>query len=116
MLSNASILKYNLNTGKLSTYATGIRNVEGIATNSMGELTAIVGGMNEEGGREVKDDVDYIYDIKEKAWYGWPDFSGGDLLLLQDFLMELINYHILLKIIQQRHHCHLDINIIVYNP
>ena len=78
MLSNASILKYNLNTGKLSTYATGIRNVEGIATNSMGELTAIVGGMNEEGGREVKDDVDYIYDIKEKAWYGWPDFSGGD--------------------------------------
>lgn len=78
MLSNASILKYNLNTGKLSIYATGIRNVEGITTNSMGELTAIVGGMNEEGGREVKDDVDYIYDIKEKAWYGWPDFSGGD--------------------------------------
>ena len=76
--SNASILKYNLNTGKCITYATGIRNVEGLDTNSRGEITAIVGGMEEEGLRSVKDDVDYIYDIKEKAWYGWPDFSGGD--------------------------------------
>lgn len=76
--SNASILKYNLNTGKCITYATGIRNVEGLDTNSRGEITAIVGGMEEEGLRSIKDDVDYIYDIKEKAWYGWPDFSGGD--------------------------------------
>lgn len=76
--SNASILKYNLNTGKCITYATGIRNVEGLDTNSRGEITAIVGGMEEEGLRSVKDDVDYIYDIKEKVWYGWPDFSGGD--------------------------------------
>ena len=34
--------------------------------------------MEDSGVRAVKDDVDYIYDIKERAWYGWPDFSGGD--------------------------------------
>lgn len=77
-LSNASILRYDLESKELITYATGIRNVEGFSINSMGKITAIVGGMEECGVRPVKDDVDYIYDIKEKAWYGWPDFSGGD--------------------------------------
>lgn len=78
VLSNASILRYDLNSKEFITYATGVRNVEGLAVNSMGKLTAVVGGMEDSGVRAVKDDVDYIYDIKEKAWYGWPDFSGGD--------------------------------------
>lgn len=78
ILSNGSILKYDLNTDKLVTYATGLRNVEGFSVNSKGDLIAIVGGIEDSGARPVKDDVDYIYDIKEKAWYGWPDFSGGD--------------------------------------
>lgn len=78
VLSNASILRYDLNNNEFITYATGIRNVEGLAINSLGKLTAIVGGMEDSGVRAVKDDADYIYDIKEKAWYGWPDFSGGD--------------------------------------
>ena len=78
VLSNASILRYDLNSNEFITYATGIRNVEGLAVNSIGKLTAIVGGMEDSGVRAVKDDVDYIYDIKERAWYGWPDFSGGD--------------------------------------
>lgn len=78
VLSNGSILKYDLNTDKLITYATGLRNIEGLALDSEGSLTAIVGGMEDSGVRAVKDDVDYIYDIREKAWYGWPDFSGGD--------------------------------------
>ena len=34
--------------------------------------------MEDEGSRAVKDDKDYIYEIKENAWYGWPDYSGGD--------------------------------------
>lgn len=78
ILSNASILRYDLNNNEFITYATGIRNVEGLAINSLGKLIAIVGGMEDSGVRAVKDDADYIYDIKEKAWYGWPDFSGGD--------------------------------------
>lgn len=78
VLSNASILRYDLNSNEFITYATGIRNVEGLAIDSLGKLTAIVGGMEDSGVRAVKDDADYIYNIKEKAWYGWPDFSGGD--------------------------------------
>lgn len=77
-ISNGSVLAYDLNTGKISTFATGLRNIEGIDFNTNGEIIAIVGGMKDEGSRAVKDDKDYIYEIKDKAWYGWPDYSGGD--------------------------------------
>ena len=78
IISNGSIISYDLSSGKVSTFATGIRNVEGIDFNNNGNIVAIVGGMEDEGSRAVKDDKDYIYEIKENAWYGWPDFSGGD--------------------------------------
>lgn len=76
--SNASILKYDLINNNFTTYATGVRNVKGFSVDSTGKITAIIGGIEDYGVRPVKDDVDYIYDIKEKVWYGWPDFSGGD--------------------------------------
>ena len=91
-MSNASILRYDLNSKEFITYATGIRNVEGLAVNSIGKLTAIVGGMEDNGVRSVKDDVDYIYDIKEKAWYGWPDFSGGDPMFQPEACTEIAKY------------------------
>lgn len=78
IISNGSIISYDLSSGKVSTFATGIRNVEGIDFNNNGNIVAIVGGMEDEGSRAVKDDKDYIYEIKENAWYGWPDYSGGD--------------------------------------
>lgn len=99
IISNASILRYDLNSKEFVTYATGIRNVEGLAIDSLGKLTAIIGGMEDCGVRPVKDDVDYIYDIKEKSWYGWPDFSGGDPIISPRFsdgsnkLSYVINNH-----------------------
>lgn len=78
IISNASIISVDLNSNKVSTYATGIRNIEGIDFNSEGKIFAIFGGMENYGIRPVNDDKDYIYEIKENAWYGWPDYSGGD--------------------------------------
>lgn len=77
-ISNASIITYDLKSNKVATYATGIRNVEGIDYTSEDKIIAIVGGMEDYGARPIKDDKDYIYEIKENAWYGWPDYSGGD--------------------------------------
>lgn len=77
-ISNGVILLYDINSKKQSIFATGIRNIEGMDIDSENNLIAIVGGMEDLGSRAVKDDMDYVYEIKEKAWYGWPDFSGGD--------------------------------------
>lgn len=78
IISNGTILRFDLKKYELVTYATGLRNIEGLAFNSEKQLIGIVGGIDNSGARKVLDDVDYIYEIKDKAWYGWPDFSGGD--------------------------------------
>lgn len=75
---NSSILIYNIKTGNSETFAWGIRNITGMDFNSQGKLLAIVGGIEDRGIRPVKDDSDYIYEIKKGNWYGWPDYSGGD--------------------------------------
>jgi hypothetical protein len=77
---NASVIIYNLSTGASETFAWGIRNIKGMAFNSESKLIAAVGGMEERGLRPVKGDVDYIFELKKNAWYGWPDYSGGDPL------------------------------------
>ncbi|SHH25335.1 hypothetical protein [Clostridium grantii] len=75
---NASVIIYNLETGDRTTFAWGIRNIKGLDFNSRSQLLASVGGMENRGERPIKGDSDYIYEIKSKNWYGWPDFSGGD--------------------------------------
>lgn len=67
IISNGTILSYDFTSGKISTFATGIRNIEGLDFNNEGKIIAIVGGMEDKGSRAVKDDKDYIYEIKENA-------------------------------------------------
>lgn len=75
---NASIIEFNTKTLETKLFASGIRNIEAYDINSSGEIFAVVGGMKEEGERGIIRDSDYIYNIKQGLWYGWPDFSGGD--------------------------------------
>lgn len=75
---NASVIAYNLENHTHWLYAWGIRNIKGIDYNSEGKLYIAVGGMENRGSRPVKGDTDYIFELKEDTWYGWPDFSGGD--------------------------------------
>lgn len=75
---NASIIIYNLKTKECTTYAWGIRNVKGLDFDSKERMIASIGGMENRGERAVKGDTDYIYILKYKNWYGWPDYSGGD--------------------------------------
>ncbi len=77
---NASIIKYNLEKGSIELFAWGIRNIKGIDFDDGGKIFASLGGMEDRGLRPVKGDCDYIYEIKNGTWYGWPDYSGGDPL------------------------------------
>ncbi|MBX4258860.1 hypothetical protein KTC96_14155 [Clostridium estertheticum] len=78
IIGNSSVIIYNLKTGAQGNFAWGIRNMMGIDFNSEGKVLVTVGGMEERGLRPVKGDSDYIYQIKKNAWYGFPDYSGGD--------------------------------------
>ena len=78
MPGNSSILIYNLKTGAEENFAWGIRNMNGLDFTSEGKVIVVVGGMEDRGLRPVKGDSDYIYQIKKNAWYGFPDYTGGD--------------------------------------
>ncbi|GKX66870.1 hypothetical protein [Inconstantimicrobium mannanitabidum] len=75
--ANACILSIDKNN-KIKVFASGIKNVIGFGITSDGNLIAAVSGMEEKGIRPISNDKDYIYEIKEGDWLGWPDFSGGD--------------------------------------
>lgn len=75
---NASIIMCNMETSDSATYAWGVRNVKGMDFDSKERIIASVGGFEDRGLRPIKGDNDYIYVIKNKNWYGWPDYSGGD--------------------------------------
>lgn len=78
-VGNASIIRIDLDSGKKELYCYGVRNVKGIDYNSEGKIFGVVGGIEEKGLRALCGDVDYIYELKGgEAWYGWPDYSGGD--------------------------------------
>ncbi|MGH4121686.1 MAG: hypothetical protein ACREV6_01915 [Clostridium sp.] len=78
MPGNSSIIIYNLKTGAQGNFAWGIRNMKGIDFNSQGKIITSVGGMEDRGLRPVSGDSDYIYGVRKNAWYGFPDYAGGD--------------------------------------
>lgn len=75
---NASVVVYNPKSKESYLYCWGVRNVKAMDYDSIGNIFAVVGGMEPRGYRGVQGDVDYIYELKSDIWYGWPDYSGGD--------------------------------------
>ena len=57
--------------------AWGLRNPYGVAFHPDGRLFATEHGSDERGARWIIGDPDDFYEIREGAWYGWPDFASG---------------------------------------
>jgi glucose/arabinose dehydrogenase len=72
-----SILRCNLDGSGLEVVAWGLRNPYGLAFHPDGRLFATEHGSDERGRRYIVGDPDDFYEIKEGAWYGWPDFASG---------------------------------------
>jgi glucose/arabinose dehydrogenase len=72
-----SILRCNLDGSELEVVAWGLRNPYGVALHPDGRLFATEHGMDERGRRYVVNDPDDFYEIRQGAWYGWPDFASG---------------------------------------
>jgi len=72
-----SILRCNPDGSDLELVAWGLRNPYGVAFHPDGRLFATEHGIDERGGRYIVGDYDDFYEIKDGAWYGWPDFASG---------------------------------------
>lgn len=72
-----SVLRYEPDSRNLELVAWGLRNPYGLAFHPDGRLFATEHGMDERSRRYIVDDPDDFYEIRQGAWYGWPDYASG---------------------------------------
>src|SRR5690606_20145958 len=58
----------------------GFRNPFGLAFSPEGALFVTENGYDDRGSRPVWGTADVLWKIEDGKWYGWPDWSAGDLL------------------------------------
>jgi glucose/arabinose dehydrogenase len=73
----AAIMRCNEDGSELELFAWGLRNAYGLGFLPDGRLLAIDQGADDRGSRPVGDVPDMLFEVRENAWYGWPDFIGG---------------------------------------
>lgn len=75
--ANGAILRMNTDGTGLEVYAWGLRNPYGLKWASDGALYVTDNAYDERGSRPIAHAKDNIYQVKQGAWYGWPDYSSG---------------------------------------
>jgi glucose/arabinose dehydrogenase len=75
--ASGAILSCEPDGSDLKVVAWGLRNPYGLAFAPDGTLYATEHGSDERGARFIVGDPDDLYEIREGAWYGWPDFASG---------------------------------------
>lgn len=75
--ANGAILRMNTDGSNLEVYAWGLRNPYGLKWAPDGSLYVTDNAFDERGSRPIAHAKDNIFQVKEGAWYGWPDYSSG---------------------------------------
>ena len=73
-----SIARFNLDGSGYELVAWGLRNPFGLEFDVSNKLWATYHGADVRGSRAISQDPDYLVQVKEGAWYGWPDFFDGE--------------------------------------
>ena len=72
----AAIMRCNVDGSDLELVAWGLRNAYGLGFLPDGRLLAVDQGADDRGSRPVGNVPDMLFEVREGAWYGWPDFIG----------------------------------------
>lgn len=75
--ASGAVLSCELDGSDLRVVAWGLRNPYGLGFHPDGRLFVTEHGSDERGARWIVGDLDDFYEIREGAWYGWPDFASG---------------------------------------
>jgi glucose/arabinose dehydrogenase len=69
-------MRCNDDGSELELVAWGLRNAYGLGFSADGKLLAIDQGADDRGSRPVGNVPDMLFEVRQGAWYGWPDFIG----------------------------------------
>jgi hypothetical protein len=72
-----SIMRVPLAGGEPQLVAWGLRNPFGLCFSPDGNLYVSDNAFDDRGSRPVWGTGDVLWEIREGAWYGWPDYSAG---------------------------------------
>lgn len=74
---SGSVLRIAPEGGQVELVAWGFRNPFGLGFNSEGSLYVSDNGFDVRGSRPVWGSGDFLWQVQQGQWYGWPDFAGG---------------------------------------
>lgn len=83
--ASGTILRMNDDGSDLEVYAWGLRNPYGVHWAATGKLYVSENGFDARGSRPIANDKEDVYEVKEGAWYGWPDFGSGTPVTNEQF-------------------------------
>ncbi len=72
----AAVMRCDPDGGNLELVAWGLRNAYGLGFMPDGRLLAVDQGADDRGSRPIGNVPDLLFEVREGAWYGWPDFAG----------------------------------------
>lgn len=72
----AAVMRCNEDGSDLELVAWGLRNAYGLGFLPDGRLLAVDQGADDRGSRPVGKAPDFLFEVRQGAWYGWPDFIG----------------------------------------
>jgi glucose/arabinose dehydrogenase len=84
----AAIMRCNPDGSELELVAWGLRNAYGLGFLPDGRLLAVDQGADDRGSRPVGNAPDLLFEIHQGAWYGWPDYIGGEPITDPAYLPE----------------------------
>ena len=76
--ATSSVMRCNLDGSGLELVAWGLRNAYGLGFLADGRLLAVDQGADDRGSRPIGSAPDLLFEVRPGAWYGWPDFIGGE--------------------------------------
>jgi glucose/arabinose dehydrogenase len=74
----AAVMRCNLDGSDLELVAWGLRNAYALGFLPDGRMLAVDQGADDRGSRPVGNVPDLLFEVRQGAWYGWPDFISGD--------------------------------------
>jgi glucose/arabinose dehydrogenase len=74
----AAVMRCDPDGSHLELVAWGLRNAYALGFLPDGRLLAVDQGADDRGSRPVGNAPDLLFEVRQHAWYGWPDFIGGE--------------------------------------
>ena len=74
---SGAVMRVKIDGGPVELVAWGFRNPFGLHFSPEGKLWVTDNGYDDRGSRRVFGNADWLWEVTQDRWYGWPDYADG---------------------------------------